>query len=155
MRTGHGFDAHAFTDGRLLVLGGVQIAHPRGLAGHSDADVLLHAIIDALLGAAALGDIGSLFPSSDPQWKGASSLDLLARANEVVRAHGYAVVNIDGTVVAEAPRLAPYVQAMRQAIASALALDVPQVSVKATTTDGMGFTGHGDGIAAFAVVLLE
>lgn len=137
------------------MLGGVQVAYGRGLAGHSDADVLLHAIIDALLGAASLGDIGALFPSSDEQWAGASSLELLGRAYEVVRAHGFAVVNIDCTVVAEQPRLAAHVQAMRQAIAAALAIDVPQVSVKATTTDGMGFTGRGEGIAAFAVVLLE
>ena len=155
MRIGHGFDAHAFAEGRPLMLGGVQIPYARGLTGHSDADVLLHAIIDGVLGAAALGDIGALFPSSDGQWAGASSLDLLGRAYEVVRAHGFAAVNIDCTVVAEAPRLAPHVQGMRQAIAAALAIDVPQVSVKATTTDGMGFTGRGDGIAAFAVVLLE
>ncbi len=155
MRIGHGFDAHAFADGWPLMLGGVQVAYGRGLAGHSDADVLLHAIIDALLGAASLGDIGALFPSSDEQWAGASSLELLGRAYEVVRAHGFAVVNIDCTVVAEQPRLAAHVQAMRQAIAAALAIDVPQVSVKATTTDGMGFTGRGEGIAAFAVVLLE
>jgi 2-C-methyl-D-erythritol 2,4-cyclodiphosphate synthase len=155
MRIGNGFDAHAFADGRSLVLGGIEIQHPRGLDGHSDADVLLHAAIDALLGAAALGDIGTLFPSSDAQWKDASSLDLLGRAYEVVRAHGYAVVNIDGTVVAQEPRLAPHIQAMRQAIAAALAVDVPQVSVKATTSDGMGFTGRGDGIAAFVTVLLE
>ena len=155
MRVGSGFDAHAFAEGRRLVLGGVEIAHSAGLAGHSDADVLVHAIIDALLGAAALGDIGALFPPSDAQWAGASSLDLLARAYEVVRAHGHAVVNIDGTVIAEEPRLAGHVQAMRQAIAAALAIDVPQVSVKATTSDGMGFTGRGEGIAAFATVLLE
>jgi len=155
MRIGHGFDAHTFTNDRPLMLGGVHVPHPRGLAGHSDADVLLHAVIDALLGAAALGDIGGLFPSSDAQWAGAGSLDLLGRTYEVVRAHGFAAVNIDCTVVAEEPKLAPHIQAMRQAIAAALAIDVPQVSVKATTTDGMGFTGRGEGIAAFAVVLLE
>ena len=155
MRSGIGYDIHRFEDGRRLVLGGLEFPGETGLAGHSDADVLLHAIIDGLLGAAALGDIGALFPSSDGQWAGASSLDLLGRAYEVVRAHGFAAVNIDCTVVAEAPRLAPHVQGMRQAIAAALAIDVPQVSVKATTTDGMGFTGRGEGIAAFAVVLLE
>jgi 2-C-methyl-D-erythritol 2,4-cyclodiphosphate synthase len=155
MRIGHGFDAHRLAPGRKLVLGGVAIEHERGLEGHSDADVLTHAIIDALLGAAALGDIGTLFPSSDPVWEGAVSLDLLGRAYEVVRSHGHAVINIDCTVVAEAPRLGPHLQSMRQAIASALALDVPQVSVKATTSDGMGFTGRGEGIAAFANVLLE
>ena len=155
MRIGHGFDAHAFAERRRLVLGGVEIAHERGLAGHSDADVLLHAIIDAVLGAAALGDIGALFPSSDPAWENASSLELLERAYEVVRAHGFAVVNIDCTIVAQAPKLAPHIQAMRQAIAAALAVEVPLVSVKATTSDGMGFTGRGEGIAAFANVLLE
>ncbi len=155
MRIGNGFDAHTFADGRKLVLGGIDIPHPRGLEGHSDADALLHAVIDALLGAAALGDIGALFPSSDTRWQGASSLDLLGRAHEVVRAHGFAVVNIDCTVIAQEPKLAPHIQAMRQAIAAALALDVPQVSVKATTSDGMGFTGRGEGIAALATVLLE
>ncbi len=137
------------------MLGGVEIPHARGLDGHSDADVLLHAVIDALLGAAALGDIGTLFPSSDPQWAGASSLDLLARAQEIVEAHGYAVVNIDCTVVAQEPKLAPHIHGMCQAIAATLAIEFSQVSVKATTTDSMGFTGHGEGIAAFATVLLE
>jgi 2-C-methyl-D-erythritol 2,4-cyclodiphosphate synthase len=155
MRIGQGFDVHQLVEGRRLVIGGVEIPHEKGLLGHSDADVLLHAICDALLGAAALGDIGALFPSPDTRWAGASSLELLGRAYEVVRAHGFAAVNVDCTVVAEAPKLAPHVQAMRQAIAAALAIDVPQVSVKATTTDEMGFTGSGEGIAAFAVVLLE
>ena len=155
MRIGHGFDAHRFTEGRALMLGGVSVPFERGLAGHSDADVLLHAITDALLGAAALGDIGTLFPSSDPRWEGASSLDLLARAFEILQANGHRVANIDSTVVAEVPRLAPHIQAMRQAIASALALSVDAVNVKATTSDEMGFTGRQEGIAAFAVVLLE
>ena len=137
------------------MLGGVEIPYARGLDGHSDADVLLHALIDALLGAAALGDIGTLFPSSDPQWAGASSLDLLGRAQEIVQAHGYAVVNIDCTVVAQEPKLAPHIHGMCQAIAAALAIEFSQVSVKATTTDSMGFTGRGEGIAAFATVLLE
>ena len=155
MRIGHGFDAHQFTEGRALLLGGVSIPFERGLAGHSDADVLVHAIIDALLGAAALGDIGTLFPSSDARWEGASSLDLLARAFEILQANGHRIANIDSTVVAEVPRLAPHIQAMRQAVASALALSVDAVSVKATTSDEMGFTGRQEGIAAFAVVLLE
>jgi 2-C-methyl-D-erythritol 2,4-cyclodiphosphate synthase len=155
MRIGQGVDVHAFADGRRLVLGGVEIPHPRGLAGHSDADVLLHAIIDALLGAAALGDIGGMFPSDDPQWAGASSIDLLHRAHERVRTAGYAVASLDATVVAQEPRLASHVPAMREAIAVALELDVTLVSVKATTTDGLGFTGRGEGIAALAVVLLE
>jgi len=148
-------DAHAFAAGRRLVLGGVEIPHPRGLAGHSDADALLHAIIDALLGAAALGDVGGMFPSSDARWRDARSLDLLALARDRVRAAGYVVANVDATVVAQEPRLAPHVAAMRGAIAGALGLDISLVSVKATTTDGLGFTGRGDGIAAFAAVLLE
>jgi 2-C-methyl-D-erythritol 2,4-cyclodiphosphate synthase len=155
MRIGQGFDAHAFSDGRRLVLGGVEIARTHGLAGHSDADVVVHAIIDAMLGAAAAGDIGLLFPSSDLKWKDASSLDMLARAGEVVRSHGHAVGNIDASIVAQEPKLAPYIPAMRQAIASTLGIEVERVSVKATTSDRMGFTGRGEGIAAFAVVLLE
>jgi 2-C-methyl-D-erythritol 2,4-cyclodiphosphate synthase len=137
------------------MLGGIEIPHPRGLAGHSDADALLHAIIDAMLGAAALGDIGGMFPSSDARWKDARSVDLLALVRGRVRDAGYAVANVDATVVAQEPRLTPHVEAMRQAIAGALELDISLVSVKATTSDGLGFTGRGDGIAAFAAVLLE
>ncbi len=155
MRIGQGIDVHAFAEGRRLVLGGVVIPHTRGLAGHSDADVLLHAVIDAILGAAALGDIGGMFPPSDPQWRDASSLDLLRRAYERVRAAGYRIGNLDATVVAQEPRLAPYVPPMREAIARALDIDVTAVGVKATTSDGLGFTGRGDGIAALATVLLE
>lgn len=155
MRIGQGIDIHAFAEGRPLMLGGVEIPHPRGLAGHSDGDALLHAIIDALLGAAALGDIGGIFPSSDQEWAGADSRDLLAITYKRVRAAGYRLANVDATVVAQEPRLAPYVEAMRGAIASVLEIDVTAVSVKATTSDGLGFTGRGDGIAAFAVVLLE
>ena len=155
MRIGHGFDAHAFADGRRLVLGGVEIAHPRGLEGHSDADVLVHAIIDAMLGAAAAGDVGLLFPSSDPQWRDARSIDMLARVNDIVRSHGYTVGNIDATVVLQEPRIGPHVPAMRQTIASTIGVEVERVSLKATTSDGMGFTGGGEGVAAFAVVLLE
>jgi len=155
MRIGHGIDAHAFAEGRRLILGGVEIAHPRGLAGHSDGDALLHAIIDAMLGAAALGDIGGMFPSSDARWKDARSLDLLTLTAARVRAAGFALVNVDATVVAQEPRLASHVPAMREAVAAALALDISAVSIKATTTDGLGFAGRGDGIAAFAAVLLE
>lgn len=155
MRIGHGIDAHAFAEGRPLMLGGVSLAHPRGLAGHSDGDVLLHALIDALLGAAALGDIGGMFPSSESRWKDASSRDLLGLVHEKLRGAGHSVENVDTVVVAEEPRLAPYVPAMRQAIAGVLALDLDRVSVKATTTDRLGFTGRGDGIAAFATVLLQ
>ena len=155
MRIGHGFDAHAFTEGRRLVLGGVEVAHDRGLAGHSDADVLVHAVIDAMLGAAALGDIGGMFPASDARWEDASSIGLLRMVDERVRAEGHVVGNIDATIVAEAPKLAQLIPSMRANIAGALLIDVRFVSVKATTTDGLGFAGHGEGIAAFAVVLLE
>ncbi len=155
MRIGQGVDVHAFADGRPLVLGGVPIPHSRGLAGHSDGDVLLHAVIDALLGAAALGDIGVMFPSSENRWKDADSLKLLALAHAKVRDAGHAIENVDTVVVAEEPRLAPDVAAMRQAIAQVLELDLDRVSVKATTTDRLGFTGRGDGIAAFATVLLQ
>ena len=155
MRVGLGLDVHAFAAGRRLVLGGVEIPHDRGLAGHSDADVLLHAIIDAMLGAAALGDIGGMFPPSDPDWEGASSLDLLRLAYERVRFAGFRIVNVDTTTVAEAPKLASHAPAMREAIASVLGLDISVVNVKATTSDGLGLTGRGEGVAALAVVLLE
>ena len=155
MRIGQGIDVHAFAAGRRLVLGGVAIPHPRGLAGHSDADALTHAVIDAMLGAAALGDIGGMFPSSDDRWRDARSIDLLRLSYERLRGAGWRVANVDATVVAEEPRLAPHVPAMREAIAEALELDIGAVSVKATTTDGLGFTGRGDGVAALAVVLLE
>lgn len=148
-------DVHAFADKRPLMLGCVQIPHARGLSGHSDADVVAHALIDALLGAAALGDIGMMFPSSDAQWKGAAGADLLSRAAAATRSAGYGIVNVDTTVIAQQPRVSPHVGAMRQALAGALQIDITCVSVKATTPDGLGFTGRGDGIAAFAVVLLE
>jgi 2-C-methyl-D-erythritol 2,4-cyclodiphosphate synthase len=155
VRIGQGFDAHSFAEGRKLMLGGVEVEHERGLAGHSDGDALLHAIIDALLGAAALGDIGQMFPSSDERWKDSSSLDLLVRARTRVREAGLRIANVDATLIAEAPRIAPQVMPMRRAIAEALQIDITDVSVKATTTDGMGFSGAGDGVAASAVVLLE
>jgi 2-C-methyl-D-erythritol 2,4-cyclodiphosphate synthase len=155
MRIGQGIDIHAFAEDRPLILGGVEIPHPRGLAGHSDADALSHAIIDALLGAAALGDIGDMFPSSDEQWRGATGADLLRLVRERVSATGLRIANVDATVIAEQPRLGGHIGAMRDAIAAALEVDVTAVSVKATTSDGMGFTGRGDGIAALAVVLLE
>ncbi len=155
MRIGQGVDVHALVAGRKLMLGGVEIPYERGLDGHSDADVLLHAIIDALLGAAGLGDIGGMFPSPDERWAGASGVELLRSAYERVRGAGFALVNLDATVVAERPRLAPYVAAMRTAIAGALELDMTFVSVKATTADGLGLTGRGEGIAALAVVLLD
>jgi 2-C-methyl-D-erythritol 2,4-cyclodiphosphate synthase len=155
MRSGIGYDVHAFEPGRPLILGGVPINHDRGLGGHSDGDVLTHAVIDALLGAAALGDIGQHFPPGDPQWKDASSLDLLRRAAAFVRDAGHRVVNIDSTVVAAAPRLAPHVPSMRALLSDALGVDRDAVSVKATTSDGLGSLGRGEGIAALAVTLLD
>ena len=155
MRIGQGYDVHRLAPGRKLMLGGIDIPHDRGLEGHSDGDVLLHAIIDALLGAAALGDIGGMFPSSDVRWAGASSAELLRLAGARVRDAGFHVVNVDSTVVAEAPRLSKHIDAMRGSLAAALAVDIRTVSVKATTSDGLGLTGRGEGIAAFAVVLLE
>ena len=150
-RTGIGFDAHRFVDGRPLVLGGVVVPHPQGLAGHSDADVVAHALADALLGAAADGDIGRHFPDSDPRWKDADSLDLLRRVCGRLEASGWRVGNVDVTVIAEAPKLAPHVEAMRERLAAALGASVEQVSVKATTVEGMGALGRGEGIAAMAV----
>lgn len=155
MRVGQGFDAHALAEGRRLVLGGVEVPYERGLVGHSDGDALLHAITDALLGAAGLGDIGTMFPSDDARWRDVDSADLLARAAARVREQRQRVVNVDATVVAEAPRLAPHVEAMRGRIAAALRIDITCVSVKPKTSDGLGFTGCGEGIAAFATLLLE
>lgn len=155
LRIGHGYDVHRLVEGRRLILGGVDIPHTLGLLGHSDADVLTHAVMDALLGAAALGDIGALFPDSDPAYAGADSTTLLRRVHETLHTHGYAVVNIDATVLAQAPKLAPYRAQMRANLAAALALPVERVSVKATTEEGLGFTGAHEGIAAHAVALLE
>ncbi len=155
LRIGHGYDVHRLVAGRKLILGGVEVPHERGLDGHSDADVLLHAISDALLGAAALGDIGKLYPDNDMQYKGISSLLLLRRTAEVLRNNGFATVNVDATVVAQAPKLAPYREEMRRHIAEALGVDVSRVSVKATTEEHLGFTGAGEGIAAHAVALIE
>ena len=154
VRTGIGYDVHRFADGRPLFLGGVQIAHPVGLAGHSDADVLLHAIMDALLGAASLGDIGHHFPPTDQRFRNAASLELLARVGALIADAGYSAVNVDATVIAEAPRLAPHVAEMRRAIAGRLGLVEDAVSVKVTTNEGMGFVGRGEGIAALAVATL-
>ena len=154
MRIGTGFDVHAFAAGRALVIGGVTIPHDRGLLGHSDADVLLHAIADAVLGALALGDIGTHFPDSDPKWKGADSRRLLREVAGLAAQHRYRVGNVDTTVIAQAPRLAPHIPAMRAKIASDLGCKVACVSVKATTTERLGFTGREEGIAAMASVLL-
>jgi 2-C-methyl-D-erythritol 2,4-cyclodiphosphate synthase len=155
LRVGLGVDAHALADGVRLVLGGVTIESSRGLAGHSDGDVIAHALIDALLGAAGLGDIGSLFPSGDPRWEGASSLDLLRGAYERVRAAGYALVNADCVLIGEEPRIAPHREEMRRRLAEALGVDPVRVNVRATTTDRLGYTGRGEGLAAQAVALLE
>lgn len=154
-RFGMGYDVHRLTAGRRLILGGVDIPHDKGLLGHSDADVLLHAVADALLGAAALGDIGRHFPDTDPAYKGADSRVLLAEVGRKVAAKGYRISNIDGTIVAQAPKLAPYIDTMVQNIADTLSLDTEQVNVKATTEENLGFTGEKLGIAAYAVASLE
>jgi 2-C-methyl-D-erythritol 2,4-cyclodiphosphate synthase len=155
VRVGLGVDAHALEEGVPLVLGGVAIDHPRGLAGHSDGDVLAHALTDAILGAAGLEDIGALFPSGDERFRGASSIDLLREAYRQVREAGYALVNADVVLIGEEPRLAPHRDAMRANLAAALDADASQVAVRATTTDRLGFTGRGEGLAAQAVALLR
>jgi 2-C-methyl-D-erythritol 2,4-cyclodiphosphate synthase len=155
MRVGIGVDAHALEEGVPLVLGGVEIEHPRGLAGHSDGDVITHALIDAVLGAANLGDIGSLFPSEDERWRGASSLDLLRIAYEHVRGAGWELVNADCVLIGEEPRVGPFRGAMSSALAGALRVPPDLVAVRATTTDRLGFTGRGEGLAAQAVALLR
>jgi 2-C-methyl-D-erythritol 2,4-cyclodiphosphate synthase len=155
LRAGIGYDVHPLKAGRDLILGGVPIGHPVGLDGHSDADVLTHAVIDALLGAAALGDIGQLFPSTDPRHKGASSLALLSTAAEAVRSAGYRIINVDSTVIAEEPRLHPHLHQMRGNIASSMKVEVGFVNVKATSPEGLGALGRKDGIAAQAIALIE
>ena len=155
MRIGTGYDVHKLVEGRKLILCGVEIPYEKGLLGHSDADVLLHAVCDALLGAAALGDIGGMFPDNDPQYSGADSWLLLKKVAQAVEEKGYRVENIDATVIAQAPRLKPYISSMRNRIASACGLELDDVSVKATTEERLGFTGSGEGIAAHAVCLLE
>ncbi len=154
MRIGHGYDVHRLVEGRKLILGGVEIPFEKGLLGHSDADVLAHAVMDALLGAAALGDIGKLFPDSDPAYAGADSLVLLRRVAEVLAEHGYGIGNVDATVLAQRPKLAPHIPEMRERLAAAMGVGPGQVSVKATTEEGLGFTGTGEGIAAHAVALI-
>lgn len=155
MRIGHGYDVHAFGDGDKIVMGGVVIAHERGLIAHSDGDVLLHALCDALLGAVALGDIGKHFPDTDPSFKGADSRALLRMVYAKVKAKGYRLANADMTVVAQAPKMAPYISNMVSTIAQDLEAEIDQVNVKATTTEKLGFTGRKEGIAAHAVVLLQ
>lgn len=154
-RVGFGYDVHAFTPDRPLMLGGVAIPYKQGLAGHSDADTVIHAIVDALLGAAALGDIGTHFPSHDPRWQNRPSSVFLDYTYDLLKQHGWQIGNIDSTIVAERPRLAPHVEAMRTHIAEHLHLPIGQVSVKATTTDGLGFAGRREGIACYAVALIE
>jgi 2-C-methyl-D-erythritol 2,4-cyclodiphosphate synthase len=154
LRIGNGFDVHALVTGRRLMLGGVTIPHDKGLDGHSDADVLLNAIADAILGAIALGDLGAHFPDTDPRWRGADSRTLLRQVMALASAQGWQVGNVDATVIAQAPKVAPFVRAMRENIAADLGCDVGQVSVKATTTERLGFAGRGEGIAALATVLL-
>lgn len=155
MRIGTGYDVHALGEGLPLVIGGVLIPHTHGLIGHSDADVLLHAICDALLGAAALGDIGKHFPDTDPQYRGISSLKLLSHVGHLLTASGYRIGNIDSTIVAQHPKMAPFIPQMRQNIARSLGIDINQVSIKATTTEHLGFEGRKEGISAQAVALIE
>jgi 2-C-methyl-D-erythritol 2,4-cyclodiphosphate synthase len=155
VRVGHGFDAHRLVDGRALILAGVRVPFERGALGHSDADVVAHALADALLGAAALGDLGGRFPDTDPQWKDADSMELLARCAADVRAAGYAIVNVDATILVDRPKLAPFIAQMRENVAARLALGVDSVGLKAKTSEGMGYTGDGSGIAAYAVALVE
>ena len=155
MRIGHGYDVHRLVEGRKCIIGGVEIPYEKGLLGHSDADVLLHAVMDAVLGAMAAGDIGKLFPDSDDAYKGADSLVLTRRVAEVMAERGYRLGNIDATVIAQAPKMAPHIPLMRQNIAAAFGAEVDRVSVKATTEEKLGFTGSGEGIAAHAVCLLE
>lgn len=154
MRVGMGYDVHRLVPERDLIIGGVKIPYEKGLLGHSDADVLLHAIMDALLGAAALGDIGKHFPDNDPAYKGADSLMLLGRVGEILSGEGYVIENIDSTIIAQKPKMAPHIEQMRKNIADTLGLDISRVNVKATTEEGLGFTGTGEGISAQAVALI-
>ena len=155
MRVGLGYDVHRLVEGRELILGGVRIPYEKGLLGHSDADVLLHAIMDALLGAAALGDIGKHFPDTDPAYKGISSVELLKHVGGLLAEHGYRIGNIDATIIAQRPKMAPHIQAMRENTAKALNIDVDQINIKATTEEGLGFTGEGLGIASNAICMIE
>lgn len=155
MRIGNGYDVHKLTEGRKLILGGVEIPYEKGLLGHSDADVLVHAIMDAILGALAKGDIGKLFPDTSAEFKDISSIFLLKKVNEVLKKENYAIINIDSIIVAQAPKLAPYINIMRENIAKALETDVENISIKATTTEKLGFEGRGEGISSYAVCLIE
>ena len=154
MRIGTGYDVHKLAEGRKLIIGGVEIPYEKGLLGHSDADVLVHAVMDALLGAAALGDIGKHLPDSDPKYKGADSLMLMREVRRILSENGFEVGNVDATIIAQAPKMSPHIDTMRRNIADALGIDVSQVSVKATTEERLGFTGRGEGISAQAVALI-
>ena len=154
MRIGMGYDVHRLVDDRKLIIGGVDIPYEKGLLGHSDADVLLHAIMDALLGAAAMGDIGKHFPDTDPAYKGISSIELLMRVGALLEEHLFLIENIDATIIAQAPKMRPHIDSMRENIADALGIEVSQVNVKATTEEGLGFTGNGEGISAQAICML-
>jgi 2-C-methyl-D-erythritol 2,4-cyclodiphosphate synthase len=155
MRIGHGYDVHRLVDGRKLIIGGVEIEYEKGLLGHSDADVLLHAISDALLGSAALGDIGGMFPDNDPQYKDADSLELLKKVAKRINDNGYRIINIDSTVIAQNPKMKPYIEQMRKNIANACNIEMNYISVKATTEEGLGFSGAGEGIAAHCICLID
>ena len=155
MRIGHGYDVHRLVEGRKLIMGGVEIPWEKGLLGHSDADVLLHAIADAILGALAMGDIGKHFPDTDPAFKGADSMRLLAHVVALTRGRGYRVANLDATIIAQRPKMAPHILAMRENIARVCGVELDEINVKATTEEGLGFTGSGEGISAHAVVLME
>jgi 2-C-methyl-D-erythritol 2,4-cyclodiphosphate synthase len=154
MRIGTGYDVHKLVEGRKLILGGVTIPYEKGLLGHSDADVIVHAIMDALLGAAALGDIGKHFPDNDPEYEGASSIELLKKVGEIIENEHYVISNIDSTIIAQKPKLAPYIDTMRENVARALGININQVSIKATTEEHLGFTGRGEGISSQASALL-
>lgn len=155
MRIGMGYDVHRLVEGRALIMGGVQIPHEKGLLGHSDADVLVHAVMDALLGAAALGDIGKHFPDTDPAYKGISSICLLEHVGRLLEENCFLIENIDATIIAQAPKMRPHIDAMRKNMADALRIDISQINVKATTEEGLGFTGNGEGISAQAICLLN
>lgn len=155
LRIGHGYDVHKLVENRKLIIGGVEIPYEKGLLGHSDADVLLHAVSDALMGAAALGDIGCIFPDTDPEFKDADSLLLLREVVSLLRSKGFSIVNIDATLIAQSPKMRPYIEAMRNNIADACGVSADFISVKATTEEGLGFTGSGEGISAHAVCLVE
>jgi 2-C-methyl-D-erythritol 2,4-cyclodiphosphate synthase len=155
MRIGHGYDVHRLVEGRKLIIGGVEITYPLGLLGHSDADVLVHAIMDSLIGAAALGDIGKHFPDNDDEYKGADSIKLLTYVGKLLGESGYKISNIDATIIAQRPKMAPHIEKMRENIGLALNIDIDCINVKATTEEGLGFTGNGEGISSHAVCLIE